>query len=482
MKKTNLLFLILVLISGCRNVDPPKSVIPLPDHRHLAWHQMEFYAFIHFNMNTFTNMEWGYGDESPELFNPAELDCRQWVRVCKEAGMKGIILTAKHHDGFCLWPSQFTEHSVKNSPWKAGKGDVVKELSEACKEYGLKMGLYLSPWDRNHSDYGNPEYITYYRNQLRELLTNYGEIFEFWIDGANGGTGYYGGADEDRKVNRKTYYDWPNTFKIVRELQPDAVIFSDAGPDIRWVGNEQGWANETNWCLLRRDEAWPGWPRYKELRSGHEDGTHWVPAEVDVSIRPGWYYHSAEDSQVKSLKQLLDIYYHSVGRNANLLLNFPVDNRGLIHEKDVEQVYKLAEALKADFDIELAGGKKVIATNTRGNSRLYRGSNVNDGNGETYWTTENNITDASIVIDLEEPVEFNRFVIQEYIPLGQRVQEFTLEAMVEDNWKLLASETTIGYKRILRLPTIKTSRVRLNIIRSKASPLISNIELYNAPK
>ena len=482
MKKANLLFLILVLITGCQKVNPPEPVGPVPSKSQIAWHQMEFYAFVHFNMNTFTNMEWGYGDESPDLFNPVELDCRQWARVCKEAGMKGIILTAKHHDGFCLWPSQYTEHSVMNSPWKDGKGDVVKELSEACKEYGLKMGLYLSPWDRNHSDYGSPEYITYYRNQLTELLTNYGEIFEFWIDGANGGTGYYGGADENRKVNRKTYYDWPNTFKIVRELQPGAVIFSDAGPDIRWVGNEQGWANETNWCLLRRDEAWPGWPRYKELRSGHEDGTHWVPAEVDVSIRPGWYYHSSEDSQVKTLHQLLDIYYHSVGRNANLLLNFPVDNRGLIHEKDVEHVFKLAETLKADFSTELAGGKKVTATNTRGNSRLYRASNVNDGNGETYWTTDDNIIDASLVIEMGEPVEFNRFVIQEYISLGQRVQEFTVEAMVEDNWKLLASETTIGYKRILRLPTVKTSSVRLNIIRSKASPLISNIELYNAPK
>ena len=482
MKKANLLLLILVFIPGCRKADIPEPFGPVPSKSQIAWHQMEFYAFIHFNMNTFTNMEWGYGDESPDLFNPEELDCRQWARICKEAGMKGIILTAKHHDGFCLWPSQYTEHSVKNSPWRDGNGDVVKELSEACKEYGLKMGLYLSPWDRNHSDYGSPEYITYYRNQLRELLTNYGEIFEFWIDGANGGTGYYGGADEDRKVNRKTYYDWPNTFKIVRELQPDAVIFSDAGPDIRWVGNEQGWANETNWCLLRRDEAWPGWPRYKELRSGHEDGTHWVPAEVDVSIRPGWYYHPSQDNQVKTLQQLVDIYYHSVGRNANLLLNFPVDDKGLIHEKDVEQVSKLAEALKTDFAIELASGKNVTATNTRGNSSQYRASNVNDGNGETYWATENNITNASVVIDLEEPVEFNRFVIQEYIPLGQRVKGFTVEAMVEDNWNLLASETTIGYKRILRLPTVKTSRIRLTIIRSKASPLISNVELYYANK
>lgn len=481
MKKINFSFLILI-ITACGRVDPPVPVGPVPSESQIAWHRMEFYAFVHFNMNTFTNKEWGYGNESPESFNPTELDCHQWARVCKEAGMKGIILTAKHHDGFCLWPSKYTEHSVKNSPWKDGKGDVVQELSEACKEYGLKMGLYLSPWDRNHPDYGSQEYITYYRNQLTELLTNYGEIFEFWIDGANGGTGYYGGADENRKVDRKSYYDWPATFNIVRELQPNAVIFSDAGPDIRWVGNEEGWANKTNWSLLRRDEAWPGWPRYKELRSGHEDGTHWVPAEADVSIRPGWYYHASEDDQVKSLQELLDIYYHSVGRNANLLLNFPVDKRGLIHENDVKQVMKLAEALEADFTTEIAGDKKVTATNTRGNSKLYEATNVNDGNRETYWTTDDNITNASIEIDLKEPVEFNRFLVQEYITLGQRVQKFKVEALVENDWNLLASETTIGYKRILKLPTVKTSKVRFTVMQSKASPLISNVELYNAPE
>lgn len=321
----------------------------MPSHRQLMWHEMEYYGFIHFNMNTFTNMEWGMGNESPESFNPTELDARQWARVAKEAGMKGIILTAKHHDGFCLWPSAYTEHSVKNAPWKNGKGDVVRELADACREYGLKMGVYLSPWDRNHSAYGSPEYVTYFHNQLKELLTNYGDIFEVWFDGANGGSGYYGGANETRKIDNKTYYQWDEVTRIVRELQPNAVIFGDGGPDVRWVGNEEGWANETNWNLLRKIEVYPGYPKHEQLRSGHEDGTHWVPAEADVSIRPGWYYHPSEDHQVKSLPHLLDIYYQSVGRNASLLLNLPVDTRGLIHENDVRQLMALKNQLDKDF-------------------------------------------------------------------------------------------------------------------------------------
>ena len=248
--------------------------------------------------------------------------------------MKGIILTAKHHDGFCLWPSAYTEHSVKNAVWKNGQGDVVRELADACREEGLKMGLYLSPWDRNHADYGKPVYIDYFRNQLRELLSNYGELFEIWFDGANGGTGWYGGADEERKVDRQHYYDWPNTHPIIRELQPNAVVFSDAGPDVRWVGNEEGFAGETNWSSIRRDEFYPGSPNYKELTNGHENGTHWVPSECDVSIRPGWYYHPEQDTAVKSVDKLMAIYDGSVGRNGLLLLNLPVDTRGLVNEAE----------------------------------------------------------------------------------------------------------------------------------------------------
>jgi alpha-L-fucosidase len=474
--------LIAILFFSCTQPPPPEPVHPLPTERQLAWHELEFYAFVHFNMNTFTNMEWGYGNESPELFNPTELDTRQWARVCKAAGMKGIILTAKHHDGFCLWPSEYTEHSVKNSPWKNGKGDVVRELADACEEYGLKFGVYLSPWDRNHPDYGKPEYITYFRNQLRELLTNYDDVFEVWFDGANGGTGWYGGADEERRIDRQTYYDWENTYNIVRELQPMACLFSDAGPDVRWVGNEEGWAMKTNWAPIRRDEFYPGSPNYKELRTGHEDGTHWVPAEVDVSIRPGWYYHPSEDHKVKTLPHLLDIYYNSIGRNASFLLNFPVDTRGLIHENDVKQVMKLADAIKADFAENLAEGKEAKASNTRGNSRKYKGGNVTDGNPDTYWATDDGVIEASLEIGLGENTTVNRFLVQEDIRLGQRVKEFILEAFVDGSWEEIAHETTIGRKRILRFPDVTAEKLRFTVLDSKACPVISNIEVYKAPK
>jgi alpha-L-fucosidase len=483
MNKSFVILLLVIISFSCNNIESPKPLLPMPSERQLAWHGLEFYAFVHFNMNTFTNMEWGFGNESPELFNPTELDCRQWARICKDAGMKGIIITAKHHDGFCLWPSAYTEHSVKNSPWKNGQGDVVRELADACKEYGLKFGVYLSPWDRNHADYGKPEYLVYFRNQLRELLTNYGEVFEVWFDGANGGNGWYGGVNETRKIDNKTYYDWENTWNIVRELQPNACMFSDAGPDIRWVGNEEGWARETNWCLLNKDSVAPGVVSNLEwLRSGQENGTHWLPAEVDVSIRPGWYYHASEDHQVKTLPYLLDIYYHSVGRNASLLINFPVDTRGLIHEKDAEQILKLAEAIKSDFAVNLAEGKKVTATNTRGNSKKFQARNIIDNKPDTYWATDNSVIVSSVTLDFGQPTEFNRFLVQEDIRFGQRVKEFALEVLVDNEWKQIASQTTIGNKRILRFPNITASQLRLNIKDSKACPVISNIGVYKAQK
>lgn len=420
---------------------------------------MEYNAFVHFNMNTFTNIEWGMGSESPATFNPTALDCRQWARVCKEAGMKGIILTAKHHDGFCLWPSKYTEHSVKNSPWKGGKGDVVRELSDACKEYGLKFGVYLSPWDRNHPDYGKPEYLTYFRNQLRELLTNYGPIFEVWFDGANGGDGYYGGANEKREVDRQTYYDWPTTIQIVRELQPNAVIFSDAGPDVRWVGNEDGFAWETNWSTLRRDEFYPGSPNYKELNNGHADGNYWVPAECDVSIRPGWYYHPEQDDKVKSVEQLTDIYYKSVGRNGLLLLNIPVDKRGLIQENDAARLMKLKKALQKDFAVNFAEGpqgasKKVTAVENEQGSRI-----------------------TSIEVDLSGKKSISMLVLQEKISMGQRVSSFKVFAQQNGNWTPIAGGTTIGYKRILRFAKIETDKVKIEF--EGSGPLaISEVGIY----
>ncbi|WP_347840493.1 alpha-L-fucosidase [uncultured Draconibacterium sp.] len=482
MKNRVFILFILYILSSCGTVPPPEPVLPIPSARQLAWHDLEYYAFVHFNMNTFSDMEWGFGDESPGLFNPTELDCRQWARVCKEAGMKGIILTAKHHDGFCLWPSAFTEHSVKNAPWKNGEGDVVKELAEACEEYGLKLGIYLSPWDRNHPDYGKPEYITYFRNQLKELLTNYGEVFEVWFDGANGGTGYYGGANEERRIDRETYYDWENTYKIVRELQPGACLFSDAGPDVRWVGNEEGWAMPTNWAPIRRNEFYPGSPNYAQLRSGHEDGTHWVPAEVDVSIRPGWYYHQYEDHKVKTLPELLDIYYNSIGRNASLLINFPVDTRGLIHENDVQQILALKKAIDADFEKDLAAGKKVEASKVRGNSKKYQAKNVTDNDPDSYWASDDSVLNATLTIDFEKPTTFNRFLVQEDIRLGQRIKEFTVEAYINNKWIQIDAQTTIGRKRILRLPETTASKVRFSVVDAKACPVITNIGIYNAPK
>src|SRR5690554_6675297 len=287
-------FLIFISLFSCDTVREPQAVGPTPSQRQLDWQELEYYGFIHFNMNTFTDMEWGGGGESPETFNPSELDTRQWAKVAKEAGMKGLIITAKHHDGFCLWPTETTEHSVKNAPWKDGQGDVIKELAEACEEYGLKFGVYLSPWDRNHPEYATQDYVDVFHKQLEELLTNYGDVFEVWFDGANGGTGYYGGANEDRKIDHRSYYQWDKVFSIIREHQPNAVIFGDNGPDVRWVGNEEGIAGETNWSIIRKDEMYAGSGRHKELQFGHEDGTHWIPAEADVSIRPGWYYHKRE--------------------------------------------------------------------------------------------------------------------------------------------------------------------------------------------
>ena len=469
---------ILFLIS-CTGVKPPEPFGPLPSERQIAWHELEYYMFVHFTVNTFTDKEWGYGDEEESIFNPSEIDCRQWAQVARDAGMKGIIITAKHHDGFCLWPSQFTEHSVKNSLWKEGKGDVLKELREACDEFGLKFGVYLSPWDRNSSVYGTPEYLTYYRNQLRELLTNYGDVFEVWFDGANGGDGYYGGARETRRIDNRTYYDWPNTHTIVRELQPMAVMFSDAGPDIRWVGNERGMGSLTNWCLLNKDEMYPGGDFARILGAGHEDGNYWVPAEVDVSIRRGWFYHQSQDSMVRSPENLMELYYSSVGRNSNLLLNVPPDRRGLLHDNDVKSLLAFRELREKEFATELARGKKVVSSATRGKN--YSAGKANDGDPETYWSTPDDITSSNLTIDLGTETEVNRILFQEYIKLGQRVQEFKVEALVDGEWKQLIEGTTIGYKVIRKFPVVKTSRIKVTISKSKACPVISNIELFCAP-
>jgi alpha-L-fucosidase len=458
----------------------PAPFGPVPSENQLRWQQMEYYAFVHFSLNTFTDQPWGYGNEDVKLFNPQKLDCRQWARICKEAGMKGIILTAKHHCGFCLWPSKYTAYSVKNAPWKNGKGDVVRELADACREYGLKLGIYLSPWDRNSADYGKPEYITYFRNQLTELLTNYGDIFEIWFDGANGGTGYYGGANETRKIDPKTYYDWKNTYKLVRKLQPKIVIWNDGGDraDLRWVGTEGGSVGATNWSLLNDTGAVP----YQMLHYGVENGNAWVPAEVNTSIRPEWFYHPSEDSKVKTLPQLMKTYYNSIGHNATLLLNLPIMPNGLINERDEKAVLDFGKAVKKAFAINLAENKKATASNVRGTSREFAAENAMDNDKNSYWATDDNVKTASLTIDMGKPTTFNRFLVQEYIRLGQRVKAFTIEALVDGSWKDVASGTTIGYKRILVFPSVTATKVRFNITDSKACPVISNIGIYDAPQ
>ncbi len=480
--KSTLLILILIPLSiSCISVSvgTVEPVGPIPNKHQLAWQELEYYAFIHFNMNTFTNMEWGYGDEKPAQFNPTALDTRQWAQVAKEAGMKGIIITAKHHDGFCLWPSEFTEHSVKNSPWKDGQGDLIRELSDACKEYGLKFGVYLSPWDRNHPDYGKPEYITYFRNQLRELLTNYGDVFEVWFDGANGGDGYYGGANEERRVDKKNYYDWPNTIKMVRELQPQAVIFSDAGPDIRWVGNEKGYANETTWSPLYRDSVYAGMPDFQRFAAGQEQGTHWVPTETDVSIRPGWYYHPEQDNQVKSLSKLVDIYYNSVGLNSSLLLNLPVDTRGLVHENEVKNLNELAAYIKATFTKNLALSQPIRTSSTADG---YAEGYLIDNNPDTFWVATADDEKPSITLLLNTAQEANTFMIQEYLPMGQRIKSFTFEVLVDGVWEKVYEGSTIGNKRLIRFETQVLDGVRFTVTDSKAQAVFSNMGLFKAPE
>lgn len=483
MRKVNYLLLlsaISLMLAGCKRVSPPAPYGPVPTEAQVKWQELEFYAFIHFSMNTYTDMEWGFGDKSPQIFNPDSLDCRQWCRIFKEAGMKGVILTAKHHDGFCLWPSAYTDYSVEQSPWREGKGDLVQELAKACKEYDLKLGIYLSPWDRNREDYGSQEYITYFRNQLTELLTNYGDIFEVWFDGANGGSGYYGGANEERSVDRRNYYDWPRTNNMVHELQPNAVIFSDAGPEVRWCGNESGWVGETNWSPLRRDEVWPGFPYAEQLQNGHADGTYWVPAEVNVSIRPGWFYHKTQDDQVKTVDKLINIYYHSIGRNATWNLNIPITPSGLVHKNDSANLIDMSRAIREDFKTNLAQKLNIQTTHSRGSG--YDGENLIDDNYATYWATDDTVTRASVTLSFNEPTSVNRLLVQEYIPLGQRVEHFTIEALSNGQWQTVATGTTIGYKRIVRFQTVKAEQIRFTINAAKACPVISTIELFNAPE
>ena len=461
-------------------VKAPASLLPLPEQKQVDWQRMETYAFIHFGLNSFCDREWGYGDTDPKMFNPKSLDCEQWVKTLIAAGMKGVILTAKHHDGFCLWPFEGNDYNVSKSPWRNGKGNVVKELSEACKKHGLKFAVYLSPWDRSRADYGSPSYVDYFHSQLRDLLTNYGPVFEVWFDGANGGDGYYGGARDKRTIDRKNYYNYPRIYQILDSLQPQAVVFSDGGPGCRWVGNEKGFAGETNWAFIPKNTVYPGYPNYPELQFGYPDGDQWTAAECDVSIRPGWFYHPEEDDKVKSPEQLADLYYRSVGHNATLLLNFPVDRNGLINPIDSANAVNFHKLIQRELGNNLVAGMKPKVSNERGGQ--FAAQALTDGSWDTYWATGDGVTSADITFMFKKARKMNRIMLQEYIPLGQRVKKFAVEWLDKNGtWKSVEQgeeTTTIGYKRLLRFLTVETKGLRVHILDSRGPICMNNIGVY----
>lgn len=465
---------------SCTNISNhiPAAIEPIPSQQQIEWQKLETYAFIHFGLNTYNDLEWGYGNTPASTFNPTNLDCEQWVATLKQCGMKGVILTAKHHDGFCLWQTKTTDYSIANSPYKNGNGDMVKELSDACKKHGLKFGLYLSPWDRNNAEYGREDYVETYHKQIDELTSNYGELFEFWFDGANGGNGYYGGTNESRSIDARKYYDYERARDTILKCHPDAMIFGGTCQTIRWVGNEQGWAGDTDWCMIN-----PGLSdNTKHLNHGSENGTHWIPAEVDVSIRPGWFYHKREDHQVKSLAHLTDIYYRSVGHNANLLLNFPINLDGKIPALDSLRAMEWHDVINNDFKDNLLKDAKIKVDNERGNK--FKAENVTDDNWDTYWATEDDYNFGTISFTFDKPVKMNRVVLQEYIPLGQRVKDFYMEGELDGKWfKINAFDTlsTIGYKRIVRFNTVELDKLIIYFEESRGPLCINNIEAYCAP-
>ena len=457
-----------MILASCDGADAPKPYGALPTPAQVAWQQMETNMFMHFGPNTFTGKEWGDGTEIADIFAPTDMDCRQWAATAKAAGMKGIIITAKHHDGFCLWPNPVSAHTVAQSSWRNGKGDVLKELSEACREYGLKFGVYISPWDRNDPHYGTPEYNDVFVKTLESALGNYGDVFEQWFDGACGE-----GPNGKRQV-----YDWDLFNSTVFRMQPDAIIFSNVGPGCRWVGNESGRAGRTCWGTMDIEGLNPGAPvNHDTLNTGNVHGDTWVAAETDVSIRPGWFWKESENGQVKSLQRLLRIYYESVGRNSLLLLNVPPDERGHIHEIDSVRLREFRAALDEIFAEDQLAGSRVEAGNVRG--RKFAAANMLDDDYDSYWAAQDDCLSASFTVTFPGPRTFNRVMLQEYIPLGQRIAAFDIEIQTPDGaWKTVARETTIGYKRLVLIPTVTASAMRVNITKAYACPVVSKVAAY----
>lgn len=454
------------------NYQTDKSLVRItPSERQIAHQKTEFYAFVHFTVNTFTDKEWGDGTESPAIFNPEQLDCDQWVEAVKSAGMNGLILTAKHHDGFCLWQTKYTEHSIKNSPYKNGNGDIVREAAEACKKGGIKFGVYLSPWDRNCPLYGQGKaYDDYYCNQLTELLSNYGELFSVWFDGACG----------EGPNGKKQVYDWERYYDTVRRLQPDACI-SVSGPDVRWCGNEAGNTRHSEWSVVadtfsdgtRPSEADADLGS-RELLSKAEKIV-WKAAEVDTSIRPGWFWHKKENSKVRSLKTLTDIYYRSVGGNCTLLLNIPPDTRGLFSENDVRSLALLGSRLREDFAVCLSDD---AVFSSPAETENFPASSMKTDSYDTYFTTEDGINTAVINIEFPESRKIHIIEIKENILFSQRIEGFTVECQHGKGWKQIYEGTTVGYKKLIRLRYTTTNALRITVTDSRVCPVISHIAVY----
>jgi len=462
----------ILLSSG--TVAKPDTLKPygaLPTERQLKWQEMETYCLIHYTPTTFQNKEWGYGDAQPALFNPSAFNANQIAKAAADGGFRGLISVAKHHDGFCLWPTKTTSYSIGSSPWKNGKGDMVKEFMEATHRNGMKFGVYLSAWDRHDEHYGTPAYADAYRQQLTELMSNYGPLFTSWHDGANGGDGYYGGHEGKRIIDRTTYYEWhEKTWPIVRKLQPNAVIFSDIGPDMRWVGNEHGFAAETSWATftpigLNGKVAVPGATESHNAESGDRNGKYWIPAECDVPQRPGWFYHEEQNSRVKTPNQLFEIYLKSVGRGASMNLGLAPMPSGTLHENDVKSLKAFGKKIKETFHTNLAKGATITASNTRNaDTKTYATSLITDNDRYSYWATDDTKTSATLEIKLKSAATFDLIQLRENIKLGQRIDSVVVEQWRDNTWKPLAKATSIGANRLIKLeqPTT-TARLRLHI-------------------
>lgn len=484
MKRSSLFSLLLLTPFLGFSQSEPAPYGALPSPRQLQWHEMEMYTLIHFTPTTFQDKEWGFGDADPNLFNPSHFDARQIAEASVAGGFKGLISVAKHHDGFCLWPTSTTNYSVASSPWKQGKGDMVKEFMQASHDQGLRFGVYLSAWDRNDVRYGSKAYADAYRTQLRELMSNYGELFTSWHDGANGGDGYYGGKNEKRTIDRTSYYEWDEkTWPIVRELQPMAMIFSDVGPDMRWVGNEKGFAPETSWATitprtLDGQKPVPGQVDNANLGTGDRNGKYWIPAECDVPLRPGWFYHERENDKVKTPDQLFEIYLKSVGRGGGMNLGLAPMPEGYLHDNDILSLKAFGQKLKQTFSVNLAAQATAKASNVRGNNQRFGTANLFDADRYSYYAADDSELQPELEIDLGSSQTFDLIRIRENIKLGQRLDSVAVYRWDGQGWQSLAKASSIGANRILKLAApVTAQRLKVKLF-APVAPTLSEFALF----